>query len=122
MNIKIKRVYDEPMEEDGIRILVDRIWPRGVSKSSARIDLWLKDIAPSHELRRWFNHDPNKWIEFRQRYFNELDSKRELVELIIAKCKGSGKNLTLLYGARDKEHNNAVVLKEYIDRLILYTF
>ena len=111
--IKIKRVYDEPNESDGFRILVDRLWPRGLSRSKIKLDLWLKDIAPSDELRKWFSHDPKKWEEFKSRYFKELDEKKELVELIIEKA--SRGVVTLLYGAKDERFNNAVALKEYIE-------
>ena len=111
--IKIKRVYDKPNESDGFRILVDRIWPRGLSKSEIKVDLWLKEIAPSDGLRKWFAHDPKKWEEFKRRYFKELGDKKELIELIIEKAhKGI---VTLLYGARDEKFNNAVALKDYIE-------
>lgn len=111
--IKIKRGYDKPDENDGFRVLVDRLWPRGLSKERAKVDLWLQDIAPSHELRKWFAHDPKKWGEFKQKYFKELDHKKELVNLIIKKAKGE--NVTLLYGAKDEHFNNAVSLKEYVE-------
>jgi uncharacterized protein YeaO (DUF488 family) len=110
--VKIKRIYDPSAEDDGFRILVDRLWPRGLSKKKAKLDLWLKDIAPSDELRKWFAHDPQKWTEFKKRYFKELVDKKELVHLIIKKAKEI--NVTLLYGAKDKEFNNAVALKEYL--------
>jgi len=113
-NLKIKRVYDSFDESDGFRILVDRLWPRGLSKNKAKIDMWLKDIAPSNELRKWFGHKQDKWIEFRGRYFVELNKKRELIELIADKMeKGI---VTLIYGAKDERFNNAVVLKEYIEK------
>lgn len=112
--IRIKRIYDAPSEEDGFRVLVDRLWPRGVSKEKARIDLWLKDTAPSDELRRWFNHEPQKWIEFKERYFRELDGKTEALKPILER---HGTTVTFLYGAADVEHNNAVALKEYIGSL-----
>jgi uncharacterized protein YeaO (DUF488 family) len=110
--VKIKRIYDQPTEDDGFRILVDRLWPRGLNKKKAKLDLWLKDIAPSSELRKSFCHDPKKWTEFKKKYFRELVDKKELVHLIIKKAKEI--NVTLLYGAKDKEFNNAVALKEYI--------
>ena len=114
LKIKIKRAYDSFDESDGFRILVDRLWPRGLSKNKAKIDMWLKDIAPSNELRKWFAHKQDKWIEFRGRYFVELNKKRELIELIADKMeKGS---VTLIYGAKDERFNNAVVLKEYIEK------
>ncbi len=113
--IKTRRVY-KPPEDDSYRILVDRLWPRGLSKEKAQIDLWLKDIGPSNELRKWFGHDPQKWDEFKNRFFQELDQKRELVDQIVEKAKEQ--DVVLLFGAKDEEHNNAVALKEYIDNLI----
>lgn len=114
LHIKIKRVYDSFDESDGFRILVDRLWPRGLSKNKAKIDMWLKDIAPSNELRKWFGHEQCKWVEFKNRYFVELNKKRELIELIADKMeKGI---VTLIYGAKDERFNNAVVLKEYIEK------
>ncbi len=111
--IKIKRVYDLPASEDGFRILVDRLWPRGLSKEKAKVVLWLKEIAPSHELRKWYVHDPKKWTEFKNRYFKELDPKKELVDLIIEKTEQG--TVTLLYGSKEEKLNNAVALKEYIE-------
>jgi len=111
--IKIKRIYDEPEESDGFRILVDRLWPRGLSKEKAKIDLWLKDIAPSNELRKWFEHDPEKWPEFKKRFFNELSGKKELVDSIIEKTRKG--TVTLLYGTKETRFNNATALKEYIE-------
>lgn len=111
--IKIKRIYEAPTAEDGIRILIDRLWPRGLSKNSAKVDLWLKEIAPSDKLRKWFAHDPKKWIEFKQKYFKELNPNQELVDLIIKKAKGG--NVTLLFGAKEERFNNAVALKEYVE-------
>ena len=102
--IQIKRVYDEASESDGKRILVDRLWPRGVSKERARLDLWLKEIAPSDELRRWFNHDPMKWDEFK--------ANPVAVDKLRKAC--ASQKLTLLFGARDEEHNEAVVLRTYL--------
>jgi uncharacterized protein YeaO (DUF488 family) len=112
--IKVKRVYAGASRDDGFRILVDRLWPRGLSKQSARVDLWMKEIAPSDELRRWFSHDPGRWEAFVRRYFAELEGKRELAESIIK--KGAEGNVTLLFGARDEERNNAVALAEYLKR------
>lgn len=109
--IKIKRVYEEPSNEDCFRILVDRLWPRGLSKVKVKVELWLKEIAPGEGLRKWFAHDPKKWDEFRRRYFEELKDKKEL-DLIIEKAHGG---VTLLYGAKDEKHNNAAALKEYIE-------
>jgi uncharacterized protein YeaO (DUF488 family) len=111
--LKIKRIYGLPTSEDGIRILVDRLWPRGLSKEKVKIDLWLKDIAPSNELRKWFSHDPKKWIEFKKKYFKELNSQKDLVDLIIQKSKRG--NVTLLYGAKDEKFNNALALREYLE-------
>lgn len=111
--IKVKRVYDEPDEDDGLRVLVDRLWPRGMSKKRAKVDLWLKDIAPSDELRKWFAHEPEKWEEFRSRYFEELKDKQKDVDLITEKAQSVV--VTLLFGTKDLEHNNAVALKEYLE-------
>ena len=112
MDIKLKRVYEEPAKGDGKRILVDRLWPRGLTKEKAAVDMWLKEIAPSTDLRKWFGHDPAKWNEFQKRYIKELDANPEPVNTIkdLAK-KGT---VTLLYGARDEEHNDAVVLLDYL--------
>lgn len=110
--IKIKRIYERPSGDDGYRILVDRLWPRRFTKNRAKVDLWLKDIAPSDELRKWFVHDPVKGIEFMKKYFKELDNKKELLTQVIEKAKAQ--DVTLLYGAKDKDINNAVVLEEYI--------
>jgi uncharacterized protein YeaO (DUF488 family) len=108
--IKWKRAYEPPEPSDGTRILVDRLWPRGIKKPDAAIDLWLKDIAPSGELRRWFGHRPERWPEFRLRYLAELQERPELVEEI-RKAARDGP-VTLIYAARDKARNDAVVLKE----------
>lgn len=110
--VGIKRVYDVPTRQDGKRILVDRLWPRGVKKDSKVVDDWMKEIAPSDDLRKWFSHDPAKWVEFKRRYKKELETKRELVEQLRRQARGG--QLTLLYAAKDTEHNNAVVLKEII--------
>lgn len=112
MDIKTKRVYDPPSEEDGFRILVDRLWPRGLKREGVRLDLWLKEIAPGSELRRWFSHDPERWGEFKRRYFEELKDKKGLVDLVIEHA--SKGRVTLLYATRDRERNNAVALKEFI--------
>jgi uncharacterized protein YeaO (DUF488 family) len=114
MTIKLKRVYEQPDTKDGERVLVDRLWPRGLTKEKARVDLWLKEIAPSTELRRWFGHDPAKWTEFKRRYRAELKgNKAQVARLKDEMEKGS---VTLLYGARDEEHNEAVVLLELFGR------
>jgi len=114
MKIKIKRVYEKPDKEDGFRILVDRLWPHGLTKEKASVDLWLKDIAPSTELRKWFGHDPEKWKEFRKRYNEELKKNEEQVSLLKDQIKKG--TVTLVYGAKDEEHNEALVLKELFSR------
>jgi len=108
--IRIKRIYEIAVEEDGFRILIDRLWPRGIKKEKAKIDMWLKEAAPSNELRKWFSHDPKKWEEFQKKYAEELASKQELLKEIkrIEKEKGT---VTLLYSAKDLDHNNAAALK-----------
>lgn len=108
--MNIKRVYDKPEKSDGYRILVDRVWPRGLTKEKAAVDLWLKEIAPSTELRKWFGHDPAKWPEFRKRYKQELKENKESVS-DLEKALKKGK-VTLVYGAKDEEHNQALVIKE----------
>jgi uncharacterized protein YeaO (DUF488 family) len=110
--IIIKRIYDEPDPSDGTRVLVDRIWPRGISKQRAALDLWLKDIAPSDELRNWFGHKPERFSEFNRKYMDEL-SNSPAVETMQELIKKSA-NLTLLYSAKDTEHNQAVVLQKYL--------
>lgn len=110
--IKIKRVYDTVSIDDGKRFLIVRLWPRGIKKEKAAIDEWLKDIAPSDELRKWFSHDPKKWPEFRSRYKKELKGKEEITEKL--RKEGKRGKITLLFSAKDAEHNNAVVLKEVI--------
>ena len=126
--VRLKRVYDEALPEDGTRVLVDRLWPRGRSREAAKVDLWLKDVAPSDKLRHWFNHDPERWPEFRKRYRAELaeesedtksedtkseDSKSEDLETLRRLAAGN-KPVTLLFAAKDSEHNNAVVLREWL--------
>jgi uncharacterized protein YeaO (DUF488 family) len=113
MDIRLKRAYTAAADEDGTRVLVDRLWPRGVSKEKARLDLWLKAIAPSTELRKWFNHDPAKWREFRQRYTQELEDNPEAVKRLLDLADAG--RVTLIYGAKDEMHNEAVVLKEYLE-------
>jgi uncharacterized protein YeaO (DUF488 family) len=110
----IKRVYAEPEKSDGFRILVDRLWPRGLTKEKARVDLWLKDVAPSTELRKWFAHDPAKWPEFQSRYLDELKSRGE--QLHVLKEKSAKESVTLLFGAKDEEHNEAVILQRLLQR------
>ena len=112
--VKIKRVYYAPDGDDGTRILVDRLWPRGLTKERACVDLWLKDIAPSTELRKWFGHDPAKWEQFRERYHREIEANVNLVSLLKEKLKGGA--VTLLFAAKDAEHNEAVALQEWLNR------
>ncbi len=112
MQIRLRRAYEVPGKDDGTRILVDRVWPRGVSKEDLQLDFWAKNIAPSTELRRWFDHDPEKWSEFRRRYSEELDENDQAVAELLSKVEG--RRLTLVYGARDEQNNNAVALKEYL--------
>jgi len=114
MAIKLKRVYDEPTKTDGTRILVDRLWPRGLTKEKAHVDLWLKEVAPSTALRKWFAHDPEKWPEFKARYKAEL--KNNAPQLALLKQAVSRGPTTLLYGAKDTEHNEAVVLQDLLSR------
>ena len=113
--IKTKRIYESPAKEDGFRVLVDRLWPRAMSREKARIDLWLREIGPSNEVRNWFSHDPSKWEEFKRRYEAELKSKPDLVDQILKAEKEHG-TLTLLYSARDKEHNQAVALTIFLEK------
>jgi len=113
MELKIKRVYERPAKDDGKRILVDRLWPRGLTKEKASIDLWLKDIAPTTELRKWFGHDPDKWKEFKKRYHQELKNNKEQVSTLYEQLKK--RVVTLVYGAKDEQHNEALVLKEWLD-------
>lgn len=110
MPLKIKRIYDKFERTDGFRILVDRLWPRGLTKEKAKIDLWLKEIAPSNELRKWYSHDPNKWVEFKRQYVKELKNNQEAIDLI-QKQKGI---VILLFGTKEEKFNNAIVLTEYI--------
>ena len=110
--IKLKRVYENPSAEDGLRVLVDRLWPRGLTKERAAVDLWMKDVAPSTELRKWFGHDPAKWKQFQLRYRKELQEKKDFLQEL--KKKSKGHTVTLVYGARDEEHNEALILKEIL--------
>jgi uncharacterized protein YeaO (DUF488 family) len=120
LTIRIERIYDNPKGNKGnnsFRILVDRLWPRGLGKKNTRIDLWQKDIAPSNTLRKWFGHDEKKWDEFKRKYFKELDikSNSEMVDEIIKMAKEHS-SITLLYGAKEERYNNAVALKEYLEK------
>ena len=112
-HINIKRVYEGPKKSDGKRILVDRLWPRGLTKAEAQVNLWLKDIAPSTTLRKWFGHQPSKWEGFKKRYSAELERNTEQVSLLERELR-AGK-VTLVYGAKDQEHNGAIVLKEFLE-------
>lgn len=113
MTIHIKRVYDPPAASDGSRILVDRLWPRGISKEKLKLDTWMKDLAPSNELRKWYSHEEAKWPEFRKRYFQELKQQADLVAELRKKARGH--TVTLLYSTRELERNNAVALKDYLE-------
>jgi uncharacterized protein YeaO (DUF488 family) len=117
LRIKIERIYDDnPKGDNSFRILVDRLWPRGLSKEKVRIDLWQKDIAPSNSLRKWFGHDENRWDEFKRKYFKELDKKNDnnTIDRIIKMAKEQN-SITLLYGTKEERFNNAVALKEYLE-------
>ncbi len=113
--ITLRRVYDKDGSGEGLRVLVDRLWPRGLSKDDLKIDVWARDIAPSSQLRRWYSHDPGKWVKFKEAYWKELESKEEEVKAILDQAHG--RSLTLLYAAKDRERNNAVVLREFILKL-----
>ncbi len=115
MSISLKRVYEAPSRSDGYRILVERLWPRGVSKRDAKIDLWPKEVAPSSELRRWFNHEPDKWSEFKRRYFKELRAGQESLEPILERARTG--RVTFVFASRELRFNNAVALKEYLEKL-----
>ena len=112
--IKLKRAYEKPSTTDGERILVERLWPRGMTKQAARVDLWLKEIAPSAELRKWFAHDTDKWAEFCKRYRSELKQKTEMIDLL--KRKAEATTVTFVYSARDTEHNSALLLKQFVEK------
>ena len=112
--VSLKRFYEPPKRSDGTRILVDRLWPRGLTKEKARVDIWLKDVAPSTELRKWFGHDPEKWNEFKKRYRAELRDRKEAFTALRAVAKRGP--VTLLFGAKDTEHNEAVILQHYLGK------
>jgi uncharacterized protein YeaO (DUF488 family) len=114
MSIDLKRAYDPPAASDGRRILVDRIWPRGIAKPDLRIEAWLKDLAPSGGLRKWFGHDPKKWGEFKKRYADEIAQHADALAQLVEIAKAG--HVTLVYAAKDTEHNNAVALKERLER------
>lgn len=111
--IKIKRVYETSDKNDSVRILIDRLWPRGLTKQKAKIDIWIKEIAPSSSLRKWFAHNPARWQEFKEKYQQELHSKKDLLREVRDKVRRQ--KITLIYAAKDTQHNNAVVLKEYLE-------
>jgi uncharacterized protein YeaO (DUF488 family) len=117
--IKIQRIYIDQTEnnDDSFRILIDRLWPRGLRKEEVKIDLWLKDIAPSSSLRKWFSHDEKKWDEFKKKYFKELEKNNESVNKVLDKA-AEERSITLLYSTKDEKFNNAVVLKEYLEQKI----
>ncbi|MDQ7801343.1 MAG: DUF488 family protein [Armatimonadota bacterium] len=119
--LRVRRVYEPPEPQDGFRVLVDRLWPRGLSKEAARVDLWARELAPSDRLRRWFGHDPVKWEEFRRRYREELSRSpaRELVQQLAERARHD--TVTLVFGARDERHNNAVVLAEVLQERLAGT-
>ncbi|KAA3620747.1 MAG: DUF488 domain-containing protein [Proteobacteria bacterium] len=112
-DIRVKRVYDGASKDDGLRVLVDRIWPRGVTRDQAAVDLWLKEVAPSTALRRWFGHDPDKWVEFKRRYYEELGQRPESLTHLLESVRVGP--VTLVYAARDRDHNQAVALRLYLE-------
>jgi uncharacterized protein YeaO (DUF488 family) len=114
MDIHLKRAYEAPARADGTRVLVDRIWPRGIKKADAKVDLWLRDIAPSTELRHWFKHDPEKWDEFQRRYAKELQNAGEALQCLQERCANG--RVTLVYAAKDTAHNNAVALERILQQ------
>jgi len=113
MTIRVKRAYDEVAPDDGCRVLVDRVWPRGIRKEQLRIERWLKGAAPSSELRRWFGHDSERWQGFKERYFQELDARPDEIAWLLEQAQSN--HLTLVFAAKDRDYNNAVALKEYLD-------
>ena len=115
MPIVLKRAYDKPAPEDGYRVLVDRIWPRGVTKDNVKLNRWIKEVAPSDALRKWFHKDPSRWGEFRRRYLSELKNNREELRRLAKLSKSE--RITLIFSASDKEHNNAVIVKQYLKML-----
>lgn len=115
MQLRVRRVYEPAEKDDGYRVLIDRLWPRGLKKEDAAIDLWLKDAAPSTELRRWFGHDPERWDEFQERYRQELAGNGDALSPVLEKLR-AGEPLTLLYSAHDERHNNALVLQEALQK------
>ncbi|WP_294953842.1 DUF488 domain-containing protein [Sulfurovum sp.] len=116
MTIQIKRVYEEPSKADGQRVLVDRLWPRGLSREKAQVDIWMKEISPSDELRHWYGHDPRKWSEFKEKYAVELDANQSNVEKLLSIIQAE--TVTFLYSSKEQKLNNAVALKEYFESII----
>ncbi|MGE5556219.1 MAG: DUF488 domain-containing protein [Methanocella sp.] len=114
MPIALKRAYEKPSESDGKRILVERLWPRGLRKEEAAIDLWLKEVAPSRDLRKWYNHDPAKWVEFKARYWAELDRQKETAARLAKEAKNA--QITFVFGSKEEKLNSAAALKEYIQQ------
>ncbi len=114
MSIRLKRAYEFAARSDGYRILVDRIWPRGVPREALMLDDWIKDVAPSTGLRKWFKHEQSKWREFKRLYYRELDARPEAVASLLAKCRGQ--TVTLVFGAKDPTYNHAIALKDYLER------
>jgi uncharacterized protein YeaO (DUF488 family) len=114
MNVFVKRIYEPVTQSDGYRILVDRLWPRGITKADAKLDVWLRDIGPSTALRKWFNHDPERWAEFQARYHAELNEKTALLETITQQAKLGP--VTLLYSAKDEQHNQAIALRGFLTK------
>lgn len=114
--LKTKRVYEEASPEDGYRILTERLWPRGVSKERAKLDRWMKSISPSHDLRKWFNHDPDKWGEFKERYRRELFGSKAVNEML--EIIRENDTVTMVYASKDEEHNSTVLLKEFLEDLL----
>ena len=117
MMVQVKRAYEPPAAGDGYRVLVDRLWPRGLSKEAAKVDAWLKDLAPSDGLRSWFGHDVERWDEFRERYWQELEAQQAALEELAGRANDG--RVTLVYAARDTEHNNAVALRDYLEQQLV---
>ena len=113
ISIRVKRIYDPPSPQDGFRILVDRLWPRGLSKEKAKVDLWLREISPSNQLRKWYGHDPQKWDEFKKRYAREIEGKGEDLDLLVKKAKEG--TVTFLFSSKEEKLNNAQALKEFVE-------
>lgn len=120
MKMMIKRIYEPAAKSDGFRVLVDRLWPRGISKANAKLDVWLRDIGPSTALRKWFNHDPTRWLGFQRRYFAELKGKRALLAILKEQATIS-RSVTLLYSAKDEQHNQAVALRDFLTKQLAKT-